>query len=323
MGASRRGARRATARDSHEQINLRLSRTLMPLSCCLARAGQLRITPGPALSGRALWSNSAARPHGYPRRGECGSEFRCQAYACDDSCVSTERRVGPRSADGAVGHCWRVGLAVRLGVGAAILATGSIALISTAMRGFPISDPLTMIALYAAFWWFGIVRPAVWLSSDELVVRNPLWTHRIARENVVSARPGSFGMVISRLDGRSCSALALYKPQIDVWPNRRTREVVHAAGLITYWAQIPRSSSVGEAPESLYAETPGSRTRRRVVEIVAAAGLAIALTIPAVLLAWPDNSQWLWPVAGLILLIALVLALTSSSVTHSSSRRLK
>jgi len=209
-------------------------------------------------------------------------------------------------------------------MGVAIVATGAIALISTAMQDdHPISDPLTMIALYAAFWWFGIVRPAVSLSPDELVVRNPLRTHRFARHNVVSAKPGSFGMVISGLDGRRCIAVALHKPQIDGWPDRRTREVVHAAGLITFWAQTPRSSNRGDAPESLYADTPGSRTRRRVVDIVAAAGLAIALTIPAALVAWPDNSQWLWPIAGLILVAALVLAMTPSSVTHSSSRRLK
>lgn len=208
-------------------------------------------------------------------------------------------------ADGAASHCWRVSPAIRLGTGAAILATGPVALISTAMKDFPISDPLTMIALYTALWWFGIVRPAVWLSPDELVVRNPLWIHRIARENVVSAKPGSFGVVISRRAGRPCIALALHKPKIAEWAGQRTRED-RAASLITYWAQTPPSSNRGEAPESLYAETPESRTRRRAVDIVAAAGLAIALTIPALLLAWPDHSPWLFLVAGLAMVIALV-----------------
>ncbi len=72
-------------------------------------------------------------------------------------------------------------LAFRLGAGAAVVATGAIALISTAMQDdHPISDPLEGIAIYAALWWFGLVRPAVWLSPDGLVVRNRLWTHRIA-----------------------------------------------------------------------------------------------------------------------------------------------
>ncbi|MDX6241529.1 MAG: hypothetical protein QOG10_6353 [Kribbellaceae bacterium] len=204
----------------------------------------------------------------------------------------------PRLADGAASHCWRVALAIRLGTGAAILATGAIALISTAMQDdHPISDPLTMIAIYAALWWFGAIRPAVWLSPDELVVRNPLRTHRIARDNVVSARSGSFGVVIIRRDGRPCTALALRKPII---------AEEHAASLITYWAQTPPSSNQGEAPESSYAETPESPARRRVVDLLAAAGLAIALTIPALLLAWPHNPQWLWPVAGLIMVIAIV-----------------
>ncbi|WP_329475202.1 hypothetical protein OG555_26250 [Kribbella sp. NBC_01484] len=229
--------------------------------------------------------------------------------------MSTERRVGPQLADGAVGRCWRVALSIRLGTGAAVVATGAIALISTAMQDdHPISDPLTAIAIYAALWWFGVVRPAVWLSPDELVVRNRLRTHRIARDNVVSARSGSHGIIIIRRDGRPCTAVGLWKP-------KRAEE--RAASLITYWAQTPRSSNQGEAPESSYAETQESPTRRRVVDILAAAGLAIALTIPAVLVAWPHNPEWLWPIACLILVIALVLAMTSSSVTHSSSRRLK
>ena len=198
-------------------------------------------------------------------------------------------------ADGAASHCWRVPLAIRLGTGAAILATGTIALISTAMQDdHPLSDPLTMIATYAALWWFGLVRPAVWLSPDELVVRNPLRTHRISRDNVVAAKPGSFGVAIIRRDGRPCTALALRKP------------MERAASLITDWAQTPPSSNQGEATESSYAETQESPTRRRVVDSVAAAGLAIALTIPALLLAWPHNPQWLWPVAGLIMVIAIV-----------------
>jgi hypothetical protein len=171
-------------------------------------------------------------------------------------------------------------LAIRLGTGAAILVTGPIALISTAMKDFPISDPLTMIGLYAALWWFGAIRPAVWLSPDELVVRNPLWTHRIARENVVAAKPGFFGVVISRRAGRPCIAMALHEP------------ADRAASLITYWAQTPPWSNRGEAPESLYAQTPESRTRRRLVDIVAAVAVAIALTIPTLLLAWPDHSPW-------------------------------
>jgi hypothetical protein len=217
--------------------------------------------------------------------------------------------VEPRLADGAASHCWRVALAIRLGTGAAILATGTIALISTAMQDdHPISDPLTMIATYAALWWFGLVRPAVWLSPDELVVRNPLRTHRIPRDNVVAAKPGSFGVAIIRRDGRACTALALRKP------------MERAASLITYWAQTRPSSNQGAAPESSYAETPQSPTRRRIVDNVAAAGIAIALTIPALLLAWPRNPQWLWPVAGLIMVIA-VLPFGITRQTREAPRR--
>jgi hypothetical protein len=205
-----------------------------------------------------------------------------------------------------------VALAFRLGTGAAVVATGAIALISTAMQDdHPISDPLTMIAIYTALWWFGAIRHVVWLSPDELVVRNPLRTHRITRDNVVSARSGSFGVVIIRRDSSPCTALALRKPII---------AEERAASLITYGAQTPPSSNQGEAPESAYAETPESPTRRRVVDIVTAAGLAIALTIPALLLAWPDNPQWLWPVAGLIMVIAF-LPFTMTRQARDAPRR--
>jgi hypothetical protein len=126
-----------------------------------------------------------------------------------------------------------VSLAIRIGLAVVILAIGLFALISTAMKDFPMSDPLTAIALWAALWWFGTIRPKVCVSPDELVVRNPLWTRRIARENVVSAKPGSFGFVISRRAGRPYIAVApLLKPKI----------ADRAASLITHWAETSPSS---------------------------------------------------------------------------------
>jgi hypothetical protein len=89
-----------------------------------------------------------------------------------------------------------------------------------------------------------------------------------------------------------------------LWKPRIAQE--RTASLITYWAQTRPSSNQGEAPDGSDVETQEGPTRRRVVDILAAAGLAIAFTIPAALLAWPDNPQWLWPVAGLIVVIAIV-----------------
>lgn len=199
-------------------------------------------------------------------------------------------------AEGAVIRCWRLSLAARLGVAVAVLATAPIALISTARQvDHPISDPLTAIVMYAAIWWFGLVRPAVWLSPDELVVRNPLRTYRIAREDVVSARSGLFGAVISRRAGRPRTAVALHKTAIAVGDP--------SVGLINYWAQAPRSGDRDEGIEALYPEKPH---RSRAGEIVAAAGLAVAFTLPAVLLAWPRHPGWFGPAIGLTLIIALV-----------------
>jgi hypothetical protein len=213
--------------------------------------------------------------------------------------VNTDRPVELRLADGVGSHCWRVDAGIRLGTGAAVVFSGAIALISTAMQvDHPISDPLTAIAIWAALWWFGVVRPAVWLSPDELVVRNRLRTHRIVRDNVVWAVPGSRGVVIIRRDSRPCTAAAFWhKPEI---------AKDHAASVITYWAQSRPPSNQGEAPERSSVGISESPTRLRVVDILAAAGLAIAFSLPALLMAWPNNPEWLWPVAYLILLLAFV-----------------
>jgi hypothetical protein len=208
-----------------------------------------------------------------------------------------------------------VDLALRLGTGAGVVGIGTFALISTAMQvDHPMSDPLTAIAIYAALWWFGMGRPAVWLFPDKMVVRNPLWTHRIARDNVVSAefRPFGGGVIIRR-DGRPCATWALYRPKI---------AEDRADSLITYWAQTSRSSNHGEASGSSYAETQESPTRR-VIEIVAAAGLAIALTIPALLVAWPHNPQWLWPVSGVIMVIAFVPFIFTRQIRNAFRRDLR
>lgn len=194
------------------------------------------------------------------------------------------------------GRCWRVRLDVRIGMGLAIVATGAIAVISTVRKDFPISDPLTMIVGDAAVWWFFVLRPAVSLTAGELVVRNPLRTHRIARGDVASAMPGSYGTVISRRDGRRCTALAL-------WTRRRTK-AERAAGLINSWAQTPPSSDRGEAADSPY--RPGSWIRRHAVDLVAAAGLAVAFTVPAALQAWAGHSRWVWPVGGLVMFVAFL-----------------
>jgi hypothetical protein len=45
-------------------------------------------------------------------------------------------------------------------------------------------------------------RPALYVRSDEIVVRNPLWIHRIPLSAVRDAAPGYFGIVIRRFDRR-------------------------------------------------------------------------------------------------------------------------
>ncbi len=144
-------------------------------------------------------------------------------------------------ADGGANRCWRMGLAARIGTGMAFLAIVLGALIDAVNNGSPLTDPVPLIPLFAALWWIGTMRPAVCFTSDELVVRNPLWTRRIARENVVSAKAGSFGIVIRRRVGRPCIGWALQKPRIDEWTGRRTR-TDDAANTITHWAQASPSS---------------------------------------------------------------------------------
>jgi hypothetical protein len=80
------------------------------------------------------------------------------------------------------------------------------------------------------------MRPAVRLTADELVVRNPLWTRRIARVDVVSARPGYVGVVIRRRSGRPSIAWAIQKANASDWAGADTR-ADRVARRITEWAQ--------------------------------------------------------------------------------------
>ncbi len=61
---------------------------------------------------------------------------------------------------------------------------------------------MQVAVLFLSLWFLFAWRPSLCVRSDEVVVRNPLWTHRIPLSAVRDAAPGYFGIVIRRRDRR-------------------------------------------------------------------------------------------------------------------------
>jgi hypothetical protein len=174
-----------------------------------------------------------------------GEEWWFGVLGCDNAPVSGDPPDGEQHL--ADGESWSVTPIGRIWTGVVFVGLGLVALIDTAARDLPITDPLPLIVVLTALWWFGAMRPAVQLTADKLVIRNPFWTRRIARTDVLSARPGYLGLVIRRRSGLPCIAWAIQKANASEWAGAETR-ADQAAGRITEWAQTR---------ETLRADGPG------------------------------------------------------------------
>jgi hypothetical protein len=130
---------------------------------------------------------------------------------------------------------WRVSLAGRIASGVVFLGLPLVAAVDTAVNHLPPADLVPLTIILTATWWLGAMRPSVQLTTDHLVVRNPLWTRRIHKSDVLSARPGYLGLVIRRRSGRPCIAWAVQKANASEWAGATTR-ADDAAGCITAWA---------------------------------------------------------------------------------------
>jgi hypothetical protein len=104
-------------------------------------------------------------------------------------------------------ECWRVSKFGRWGTGLAFGGFSAVAFVDTVSQGFPWHEGLGVAAVLIPLWLIFAVRPALCLTGQEVVVRNPLWTHRIPLSSIAEARPGYFGITIKRY-GRSVPVTA-------------------------------------------------------------------------------------------------------------------
>lgn len=130
---------------------------------------------------------------------------------------------------------WRVSLAGRIASGVVFLALPLVAAADTVVNHLPPIDLVPLTTGFAAAWWLGAMRPAIRLTGELLIVRNPLWTRRLHRSDVLSARAGYLGLVIRRRSGFPCVAWAVQKANASEWAGATTR-ADDVAGCIAAWA---------------------------------------------------------------------------------------
>lgn len=130
---------------------------------------------------------------------------------------------------------WRVSRTGRIGTGVIFGGLGLTAVVDTAAQGSPLIDLWPLLLLLAAVGWLVSWRPAVFFDGEELVVRNPLWTRRIARRDIKSVQPGYSGLVITTEQQRLYTVWAVQKSNLATWTGR-SRRADAVASEISAWA---------------------------------------------------------------------------------------
>jgi hypothetical protein len=122
---------------------------------------------------------------------------------------------------------WRTSRLARYG-GAVVALTWSgivgVDILASDGRSGAWSDWVLHTVLAAALWWLLALRPLVRLDAQRVVVRNPLWTHRLALADVADAVPGYFGVLIPRRARRlPVVAWAVQQANVSEWRGDQTR----------------------------------------------------------------------------------------------------
>ena len=84
---------------------------------------------------------------------------------------------------------------------------------------------------YAAYGYLAGFRPRVELAPTELVVVNPLRTHRVPWGDLVAVIPGYWGARLTRRDGSTVNLWAGQKSNWAVWRGRRSRSDAMCAAI--------------------------------------------------------------------------------------------
>jgi hypothetical protein len=129
---------------------------------------------------------------------------------------------------------WDIGLIGRVFCSVPLLAFATLALIES--EALPISKVWPFFVVLVVMTVV-IMRPAVRLTQDELVIRHPIGSERIPRAEVASAKFNYFGLMIRGRDGGSSIAF--------IFPRWTSTELSgdepqpdSAAYQITRWAQL-------------------------------------------------------------------------------------
>ncbi|GAA4567944.1 hypothetical protein [Planotetraspora kaengkrachanensis] len=81
-----------------------------------------------------------------------------------------------------------------------------------------------MVFLLAGIWVWRIgVRPAVSLTRDKLLIRNPFSSSRIPLRDVVALDPGYVGIVVKTTDKTKYQVWAVQKSNLANWAGWHTR----------------------------------------------------------------------------------------------------
>ncbi len=119
--------------------------------------------------------------------------------------------------------CWRVTGLGRWGTGVAFGGLSVIAAVDNAVAGHSILSGLQLGMLLMPVWYLAAIRPRVCLDPEHVVVRNPLWTHRIPVGDIRGAEPGYFGVIIRRTGRLPVTAWAVQETNAAAWAGLGTR----------------------------------------------------------------------------------------------------
>ena len=138
-------------------------------------------------------------------------------------------------------ECWRTSRVARYGTLTLFGGLAVVAPVDNALNGQSWLDGLTVSGLLMTLWLVFAWRPSLCLDRDGVVVRNPLWTHRIPLVVIRDAAPGYFGVVIKRHGRRPVVAWAVQQTNVADAVGAQTRAATVAEAI--------RKAAQGDATE--------------------------------------------------------------------------
>ncbi|MET0491724.1 MAG: PH domain-containing protein [Actinoplanes sp.] len=114
---------------------------------------------------------------------------------------------------------WRVSTFGR--AGSFVLPIGCGVFGGTAAGGF--TGVIFPFLVGLMLWWLSTIRPALTLTGEEVIVRNPVRTTRVPLADIAEVRPGRRGVTIRTTDDRKVSAWAVQRSNLARWTGRDTR----------------------------------------------------------------------------------------------------